>query len=319
MRNRVVARRTTPTKRRAFTIIELLVVIAVIGLLGALLLSAVQESRESSRRAACSNKLKQIGVAIGAFESSKGRLPHGMRQRGFSFLTEILPQIEMPTVYEQIDFGVGVDDPRNTTVLVIRMPAFACPSDSSALEYISPVDHHVRASYAGNFGCGVQTFGYNGFFRYFHLDGALHAADIRDGLSHTVAVSELLVSNGAQERGRVIWNTPNALTSSAELDAFAGLCRSMTLNMPADMLSRGSRWTWGSLPYAQYNHVLRPNENSCYNGTHTQLGGYSAASLHPGGVNALLGDGSVTFVSDSIDLEIWRALGSRNGNEAFSF
>ncbi len=124
--------------RRGFTLIELLVVIAIIGVMVALLLSAVQSAREAARRMQCKNNLKQIGLAMHNYHGTHSSFPPGRLRsmvdgqgRCFSAYAYLLPYLEANPLYSQIDFNANPDDPAaNGTALGQTIPYFLCPSDS---------------------------------------------------------------------------------------------------------------------------------------------------------------------------------------------
>lgn len=305
-----------------FTLIELLVVIAIVGLLMALLLAAVQQARESARRTQCVSNLHQLGVAFQSYHDAFGAFPPGNGGKGFSFLAHSLAQLEQRPVFEQIDFSASPWDAQNEIVKKIIVPLFHCPSDPKN-------DGRAVTNYCGNFGSGVQKFGYNGVFRimngWYLTPGEdpkgvymISSASITDGLSNTAAASEIRVGSGKEtERLRVIWQTPVQLGAPNQLDDFANECAAMVAPPPLfNPWDRGIAWLFGDQMYTGYNHVLTPNQNSCTNGGTVQTGAYTAGSLHPGGINVLSADGHVDFKSEMIDLRVWRAFGSRNGGES---
>lgn len=312
--------------RGAFTVIELIVSIFIIGLLLALALSAVQSARESARRTQCASNLRQLGIAMNAYEAIHGHFPPGHFGTGFSQHVAMLPHLEKGDLYEQLDLnadpGASIrPHPSNDTVRATLVQVFVCPSDLGSVKWTVPSGSTVVAtSYAGNFGSGVQKYGYNGMFRHLAPKdglGPLTTGDFTDGLGYTAAMSEILVSNGTNEFLRVNWNTRQSFTAPDELETFATYCESLK---PSDMTvgdiwHRGRPWTWGEAGYTWYNHVLTPNRVSCINGTKVQYGAYSAASLHPVGVNVVFADGRVTFVTATISRDVWRAYGSRNGRD----
>ena len=126
--------------RRAFTLVEVLVVIAIIGLLIALLLPAVQGTRESARKAQCANNLKQIGLALLHHETAKKTFPSGYVSAfdssgtdtgpGWGWASYMLPQMEENAIYKTIHFDLPIEDPMNG-VRVANIPSFLCPSDDT--------------------------------------------------------------------------------------------------------------------------------------------------------------------------------------------
>ena len=303
--------------RAGFTVMELLVCVALIALLIALLMPAVQSSRESARRLQCGANLRQIGIAIGAYESTHGMFPPG-GSYGASMHVALLPFLEHPELYQAYDF-VKRDD---SALKNVMLPIFLCPSDPAPAVSTLMLPGQAATSYAGNAGTGVLKFGYNGLFRHIspagppRPDGPVRARDVADGLSNTAAVSEILYSDGSFSRSRTTWNTPQVFSTPQQLDEFAAYC-SGTPQIPRDFgwqgdgFGRGRPWTKGDLSYTMYNHVLGPNQLSCFDGSDVQMAIVSAGSAHSGGVNLLFGDGHLRFMSQSIDSNVWRSFGSR--------
>lgn len=309
--------------RPGFTLVELLVTLAVVGLLIVLILPAVQQAREAARRLQCTSNLKQIGLAIHNYESTHRTFPPG-HSLGFSFHVFLLPHIEKSALYDGIDFN-------NWTALgnyqasLTRLPLYQCPSDTGT-EPLATTGVQAT-SYAGNAGTGMPTKGLNGFFSSLSFSGQfpgigpVHPADVTDGLSNTVAVSEVLVANGTPERYRMIWNINQMFQMPRQFEQFRQSCANVSTQQSLpDLVSRGRPWIEGGLAYTLYNHSLTPFGNSCHNnGSFMFAGIYSAASGHAGIVNTLLGDGRVRGVAQTIDGQIWTALGSRNGGEQIDF
>ncbi len=139
-------------KRLAFTLVELLTVIAIIGILVGLLLPAVQMVRESARRAACQNNIRQLGLALENYHAVHNRYPHGWNAEGgpghsgWSWLAYSLPFLEQTPIYEQIDFSTRLTDSRFENLLGHRMEFLFCPSakdidiDTFAIKGILPTD-----------------------------------------------------------------------------------------------------------------------------------------------------------------------------------
>lgn len=147
-------------------------------------------------------------------------------------------------------------------------------------------------------------------------EGVLRFADVHDGLSNTVMFSEVLDDLPlTSDPRRGIWYTPLA-DGPDELDLFAQRCREAP-----DQGGRRSSYGrgWVNTPVS-YNHILTPNSPSCFNGPRARgmTGAWTAGSEHPAGIHSLFADGSVRFVGDSIGVDLWRAVASRNGGEAIT-
>jgi len=293
-------------QRRGFTLVELLVVIAIIGVLVALLLPAVQAAREAARRSQCVNNLKQIGLALHNHHDAKKMFPPGYvfldGAGGDNMATEstwilyILPYMEAGNIYDQADltrgFGIGPDHVNNA-VTMAKIPNLQCPSGNLDVE---PWFQYLgRNSYVGNNGLGPLTESMsdhvnNRDFKrkgLFSLNSKNRFADMGDGSSNTAMVSEILMIPGNDQRGAmypegVVYHhthTPNNSTPDEVRDTG---CVSV---VEAPCTGAFSSWNPRTL-------LVTPR------------------SAHPGGVNILMGDGSVHFVSDTIALNVWQSAGT---------
>lgn len=332
---------------RAFTLIEVIVVIAIIGLLMALLLPAVQSARESARRVQCTSNMKQIGIALHGYHDNHGCLPQGRigtpDSRYFTpgstcargiidkgFLVAILPYVEQISLYHAINQNLTIFGAENSTIFAQSVGIFACPSDPDAgrprmgypLKRLTTAGNPLAApalvtaaSYAGCHGSSVtmalpdplsgcrvpsdRAAAANGCITDV---GPVTFAAVTDGLSHTIAAAE------------------RATTTLRELDTVEPLS-----SVQAGWWFAGD---WGDTLMTAY---YPPNAFRKY-----ALGAmviypwkWSASSLHPGGVNTLMGDGSVRFIKDTIGSwqinpllgskthpesppGVWQALGTRN-------
>jgi prepilin-type N-terminal cleavage/methylation domain-containing protein len=212
-------------RRRAFTLVELLVVIAIIGILIALMLPAVQMAREAARRTSCSNNLKQIGLGLHMYHDTYGQLPpgwwgfdpgtgepHWFGLPGWSWSAAILPYVEQTALYRnRIRIDLPISDPANAAARVTVIDIYRCPSDAGSSTFLlggggpsvgggAPLPMELAANnYIGVFGtldyhdvCDPSGGAYNGCQGdgTFFLNRGLPFAEIRDGLSNTLAVGE---------------------------------------------------------------------------------------------------------------------------------
>ncbi|HND50851.1 MAG TPA: DUF1559 domain-containing protein [Pirellulaceae bacterium] len=335
--------------RRGFTLVELLVVIAIIGILVALLLPAVQAARESARRTQCINNLKQIGLALHNYHSSHRCYPFGKgpsytgaaAYARWSTHSLLLPFMEAGTISDQIDFKFAPETPGMGGVIAF-MPAyqnagglnsavsrtpirtFICPSD------VAPQgDWRAQNNYVGNQGSWLcdrsdspgaptdiaPTETQTGIFYY--LSG-VKEADVLDGLSNTVFFSEKLRGIGVPNPRTDLF----VMANQTSLQATYQTCQA-TNPLTATPLTSKWGWSWvmGENCCTLYNHVAVPNSKSCagipFPGTMTNMAmQVSPSSNHRGGVSAMMGDASIRYVADTIDLAIWRAVGTRASSEA---
>jgi prepilin-type N-terminal cleavage/methylation domain-containing protein len=326
--------RTVPSHpRRAFTLVELLVVIAIIGTLVGLLLPAVQAAREAANRSSCNNKLKQIGLAFQNYHSSRNSLPASDYNAGGDWGTwqvAILPFMEENALYDRYQGFMRGTAPGSTTVTnynhvnnrpvtTTLIPQLLCPSDASDENTRSPnffnITKHNYVVNAGNTnrmqdfpGRGTPLNGviYGGapFIRHGknpvnNVNGRLvKFSNIPDGLSKTMMASETCLGinptvTTSDLRGFTWWG-PGAV-----FHAFNGP------NSP----------TPDQFQFASYCNNQPAKNLPCIQASEVQL---AARSRHPGGVNVANCDGSIRFVSNDVDIAIWRAAATAEFGESLS-
>jgi prepilin-type N-terminal cleavage/methylation domain-containing protein len=309
--------------RRAFTLVELLVVIAIIGVLVALLLPAVQAAREAARRMQCSNHLKQFVIAAHNYHDTHLAFPAG-RRRSISTHAFLLPYLEQGNLHQLIDFTVSPNHANNTQARGTRIVVFECPSDPQTQ---MPAGW-AGTSYRANQGSGVLwgnpptnssniNFGMPEPNGIFFQDSWRRMADITDGTSNTAAFSEHC--RGDFNDGMATLNDTFAPgTHPANADEAYQQCMAIDIsNLSYQGVSDvGAPWLEGYHSTTQYFHVLPPNSRSCMFPPGRIA--TSANSQHPNGVMVSLCDGSTRFFANTVNLDYWRALGSRNGGEALS-
>jgi len=323
------------SKRAAFTLVELLVVIAIIGILVALLLPAIQAAREAARRTSCTNNMRQIGVALNNYVTLNKRLPKGHVSKPdpdsgdpksyFSWITQILPFVEETGLYDQINLKIGLDElttGTNRTTLfqyqLISFKTFLCPSDIEAGEI--NFFYGARGNYAANVGQGNLWMddlspwrcshpisyspapphaskcpnGKSAMLRLgvFMVNYGRKLSEVTDGTSKTVAVSEIRKVEGVDTRGSLHFS--------------AGVMY-MHDFLPNDT-SRpdNSRYCGDDLTYAPCLFTGQEWKGAWF---------HTARSAHPNGLNSMLLDGSVRFVAQTISEELWKAIGTPDGDE----
>lgn len=312
------------TSRRGFTLIELLVVIAIIAILVALLLPAVQQAREAARRSTCKNQLKQIGIALHNYHDVHNTFPPGSlgfsatsppAQPGneLSFQVFILPFIEQVTLYETVNFSTPGHASFDTVLANQKIDVYLCPSSNK--ESDSANASLYTTHYYGNMGptsgngtagpyicqevdsgsgeCTNGT-GQGGFGTLGVLgrNSKIRFRDITDGTSNTIAVGEISAHrtvDGTDMPGYSTWH-------------------------------RG----FGGLGSGGCKNVTFPINSTAYDGTNTttfdgtNFNEISFSSNHTGGTHILFCDGATMFVSENVDLTVYKDSATRNGEETTS-
>ncbi len=308
--------------RRAFTLIELLVVIAIIGILVGLLLPAVQKVREAASLASCKNNLKQIGLAMQSYHDAMGSFPVGYYDPtpwpiggqtpqglnhgpGWGWGAYLLPYLEQIGLYEKINFNVDVGDPSMAAVCSTYLKIFSCPSDPGqvptftigsnplAVNVTLPPSPQTWVLATANYVACNGNDGVDCFCTPPHTGAFLRAIQgftipkITDGLSNTFFVCD----------------RPNALSYCSWVGCPTGAANPF-------LLSPGNYGAETTLVMCHAGGT-GPNTPGVFDADSTH-------SPHMTGVPYLLGDGSVHFISNGIDVTIWMALATRSGGEVFS-
>ncbi|MFI5458678.1 MAG: DUF1559 domain-containing protein [Isosphaerales bacterium] len=307
----------------AFTLIELLVVIGIIGLLVGLVIPAVQSAREAARRAQCSSNLRQIGIAMNAYETESGMFPPGylVWSGGYnitsanymSAFVRLLPYLDAQPLYSSINMDLHFesgDRPalENHTARVTRLSVFLCPSDG---------EPNHRNSYRLNSGRlqpNRPTGPLDGPFAVGFLP---RAAAITDGLSRTAFGSERLGGSYNSSGQGVVsrdWRVPVDAPPGVlpPDDVYIQYC--LTAPIQGWIFDEGRYWYYFGADYTSYNHNGAPNDPRPTCGMDA-FGLMPPRSLHPGLVNILYGDGHVETAANSIKKQVWIAIGSVSGGD----
>jgi len=332
--------------RQAFTLVELLVVIAIIGILISMLLPAVQQVREASRRVSCANKLRQHSLAALNFESAFQNFPRNIYTvpgwnpwECMSAHYKLLPYIEQNNLYEQfnLDGSVSFYDtkvgPMNTYVDVFECPSSAQDGPTMDQDYWGgPGSSYAWCSGSSAHTAVYSAYGMNGMI---HMNEEIKISECTDGTSNTVLISEILSGTGNDSEATypfdIFYLGSNALfdglsdqdfPTQQEIDAI-GVAAQTPSGVRAN---NGTLWAWYSPGHSMFNSSTPPNWQypsaagiCCPGGGHDGYYGFiPARSFHPGGVNAGMTDGSVHFVANSISLEVWQQLGNKSDGSVAS-
>ncbi|WP_372719062.1 DUF1559 domain-containing protein [Novipirellula sp.] len=322
-----------PQRRQAFTLVELLVVIAIIGVLVGLLLPAVQAAREAARRMSCSNNMKQIGLGLHNYHSAFNKFPYSAAQAGsitsgtaIPGQTKIrnhrgwmgvLPYIEQQNLYEEMDTSASTGayvrdsgqstlsgpkpgEPGNANDVVIStaVQSFLCPSDPNPTHYattsstsysISPGTTSLEGAYT-NYEFSIRRTSSTAAKwsqddlltrRMFGMDDSSRMRDILDGTSNTVAVCETL--RGVHDGVPQTWGYTKWVGNGVDLAYSLGINNLLCC-------------AWDSVPFQRTRQASRLSAWS------------TAGSVHPGGAQFTLADGSVRFISESTEISILQHL-----------
>lgn len=326
-------------RRTGFTLIELLVVIAIISVLVSMILPAVQQAREAARRAQCKNNLKQIGLALHNYLGSCLVFPPGYVDRngnpnltpdndqgpGWGWATFLLPHMDQGAAYNQINFNQGVGVGSNAQISQTSLPVFHCPSDGNQQAFAvydssfsSPITTVAHSNYvacngwlecfsgaggnpqpgpgadglAGNFGSsGVGMFWRN---------SKVTAARVTDGLSSTIAAGE-----------RSSNHAPGTWTGAVT----GGRCPAwMAMQVPTPYAPPPGP-AYDNADYAEAFIFSHCNATHLPNADFPVYDPDTFYSFHVGGAHFLFGDGSVRFISSSVNGATYQALATISGGE----
>ncbi|MGP0070254.1 MAG: DUF1559 domain-containing protein [Isosphaeraceae bacterium] len=334
--------------RRAFTLIELLVVIAIISVLIAMLLPAAQGAREAARRVQCTNNLKQLGLGMHHYESTHGVLPPQQVltfagssvfwKSSWGVTSRVAPYLEMGPLYNAINYSNKTTDPSNVTAVSATLGVLICPSEVDPQPITSTNSSGVTSTY------GVSNYGWcEGDWYVFGGPGSAsnrsafgpnqsrRFASFTDGLSQSLLAAEVKTYQQAFHDCNGV-PAPSLASPSVRPDPATVLAAVSAATPSCKLASGHTHWSNGNSFYDGFTTALPPNTealagtpalDSDLTSIDEDDGGPTYAAVttrshHPGGVNSLLGDGSVRFIKSSINWQTWRALGTVSGCEVIS-
>jgi len=329
------------TRKQAFTLIELLVVIAIIAILIGLLLPAVQKVREAAARIKCTNNLKQLGLAVHNFENTKKTFPPAeIHPRRVTAQLLVLPYLEQAALQGLASLDLGTNNNLNGDASANgaacksqKVPSFQCPSEISALlsgtngtsNYFCSgglITDSADGATAGAFSMYKPTAFPTAAGATVTIEGwCARIADISDGLSNTAMFSEVRRTESSTRDATNILVPQGVAGAWDDLNPAAmAECTSYVAAAAGYAYLGNQYWRGATVWTSLYNHSLTPNSKvrgNCVNGT-LYKGHIPARSYHTGGVNTTACDGSVRFVTDSVDPLVWKAYGTRAGGEALN-
>ena len=329
--------------RKAFSLIELLAVIAIIAILLFLLLPAVHQAGHDSRRMTCRNNLKGFALAFLNYHDAYSSFPAPLDGNGVSGLVPLLPMMEQEPLYNEIvrtgGLSPGGPTPWDKTYAPWQtwIEMFMCPSATSDVEDYRPVNY---AFCIGDITQNIHQLPTpRGAFAPGHYN-TLRQISETDNTSSTVMMAEIGTPHGRSLPGQYVIDLPDNILSDP------GICYRVVdsskkyydKRIPLDRNGRGYNWVDGRAGPALVNTILPPNSPSCAVGGSVAVDGiYSAGSYHVGGCHVVFVDGSVHFISETIDagdpssqpliwknkkpepspFGVWGAIGSISGGETF--
>lgn len=311
--------------RNAFTLVELLVVIAIIGVLIAILLPAVQAAREAARRSSCQNNLKQVGLAMQTYHDVNKSFPPGYvangitamaaatdeNGSGFAWATFLLPFIEQNSLYQNLNLEGDCRDTNNMAQAAVGIESMRCPSDIGDKLFEVTAGSNTynlpTSNYVGILGYGSATMmaGSPAGPGVLYRNSKVKMADVTDGTSNTICVGERAsfhryVSGAAEVPAHATWYA-----------AVPGVVRSAGMMGSMSSMTEGP----GSLVLGHVGQPAMMSMMAMHHAPKSTNHIVNFSSYHPTGIHFVSCDGSVHFLSETVDYDTFRQLGQRNDGE----
>ncbi|WP_116344575.1 DUF1559 domain-containing protein [Blastopirellula marina] len=300
---------------RGFTLVELLVVIAIIGVLIALLLPAVQQAREAARRMSCSNKQKQLGLALHNYHDTFQIFPHGYFDVGTyhrrdTWMQQLLPFLELNNLADQYKADTNQYVHNMTgSFKTEQLPAFRCPSEAEQ-DAMGGAGSKVDGGFQGNYiactGDGYMLYQYAATSTSstlmqgaFYHQSKTKMSSLLDGTSNTLVFSESICRPGVNG-----WGGAGGYWGGAPTGSYGFTTAQGPNTTVPDRIYECKTTTFEHAPCVS---ISTTDEKENF-----------ARSYHPGGVMATTADGAVAFFSNTISLQTWKALSTRAGSEVIS-
>ncbi len=328
--------------RRGFTLIELLVVIAIIAILVALLLPAVQQVREAARKSQCQDNLHNIGLGLHNYEGTYQFYPPGRVRKDAAFvagdawyggnigwLPRILPQVEQKPLFDRIDWNLGNGSSSTDGHTGVNGQApdgarrqwvglFLCPTDpgTGTVPWTDPSGtrqtgqasdgSYASTNYAGCIGPDWRLRSMSANPRgMFGQNTRIGVRDVLDGTSNTIYAAEIIIG----------------FPKLSDNDDGSGNCPATGSKDTSAARQTGNSWFYAYFPQSSmFSTYTGPNSKTWDCGANSDRVNNAARSLHPGGVQAVMGDNQVRFVSENVDLTVWQNAGHKSdGNPPGQF
>jgi prepilin-type processing-associated H-X9-DG protein len=292
--------------RSGFTLFHLLILLALFAIGLGLMLPAVAKVREAASRTQSQNNLKQIAIAVHNYNDANNKMPSGIDANNFSAAAYLLPYIEEQNVFQMIDFTKPMDDKANAAARAVVIKVYLGPNDpikSVSMDY-------GATNYLFSAGSNADLKDNNGLF---FKDSGIRFADVTDGTSNTIMAGETLKGNSMvkaedvrRQHVQLKKDALKQLNDETGVEDFKN-----DKNIAADRCSSwmDGRFLQGTFSSTRKINDSRPDVNCAGQGGLSGLRGLGRT------VNVAMGDGSVRAISNTIKIEVWKALATRNGGE----